>query len=328
MTLCVLLFDVFFGPVDMVRQVLTACYTRTTGTIVRSEVVLRGHDEEGSPRYDFRLLYRYEVDGGLYEGSTVSHSPSLGFSSASSLKERFAEGATVPVFYHPESPAQAVLEKGFQRADLFLLLFLTPFHLLLIFCWNQDARASRQRRSVSSFRASGRTHVSLAVTNTLGAASYGMFLASFVAVLALFWSGFESSWSSFGVGWGVVGLTGVAVALWYRAKLGAGEFDLILDERRERLSVPAMFDRSERLELALNRIQSVTVEEYITKDSEGDPVSSWRPTLTFTPALGESESVPLADYKDKRRAEVLARWLRRRLRLDHEEKSVLAPQAA
>ncbi|OJH38052.1 hypothetical protein BON30_23070 [Cystobacter ferrugineus] len=89
-----------------------------------------------------------------------------------------------------------------------------------------------------------------------------------------------------------------------------------------------MFGRTERLNLALSRIQSVSIEEHITKDSEGDPVSRWRPILTFIWASGETTSVTLAEYRDLGRAEVLARWLRSRLRLEGDEKPVLVTQAA
>ncbi|MFY0528684.1 hypothetical protein ACN28I_37805 [Archangium gephyra] len=232
------------------------------------------------------------------------------------------------MFYRQGNPAHAVLQKGLRRGDLFLLLFMTPFNLLVLIGWDQAARARRQRQSVRSFIVKGRTHVSLAVTGTLGATLHGMMLASFAAAVAAFPSGFESSWRLLGGCWAAVGLTGVATALWYGAKLHAGEFDLILDERKERLSVPAMFDLSERLELKMGQLLSVTIAEHIEKDPEGKPVSRWRPTLTFTTGPGESASVPLAHYVDSHRAEVLVFWLRRRLRLDRGEQPVSATQAA
>jgi hypothetical protein len=64
--------------------------------------------------YQARVGYRYKVGDRYYVATGVSHDVA-GFgtrSAAQRVVDRYPEGATVTVYYHPDDPTQAVLEPG------------------------------------------------------------------------------------------------------------------------------------------------------------------------------------------------------------------------
>jgi hypothetical protein len=312
------------GPMlpHLARQFLTVRNIATWGTVVEAGVS-KHVDEDGDTVERFWARYRYEVDGRSYEGSKVSHSPYGSYSgkNAWDLRAHFPEGAPVRVYYRSGAPGDAVLLKGPQGADLFFLLFLMPFDLTVPLGWYSVVRSRRQRGVVHSFRARGRTHVPLAGMGLVGATLCAMWFASFVAAFILGMTvGMHVSRSVMLLTWFLVVGFSVAAGLWHRAQQNAGVFDLILDERKERLSVPAMLGRKERLDVRWGHVRSVTAEEHLSQDSEGDVVRSWRPTLTLEDASGLREQVALVDYKERERAELLVDWLRERLRLERRER--------
>lgn len=64
--------------------------------------------------YQARVGYRYKVGDRYYVATGVSHDVA-GFgtrSAAQRVVDRYPEGATVMVYYHPDDPTQAILEPG------------------------------------------------------------------------------------------------------------------------------------------------------------------------------------------------------------------------
>jgi len=73
--------------------------------------------------YGARIRFEYVVDGRSFDGKRISFgSVGGGESGARDLVERFPLGATVPVFYDPEDPAQAVLIAGSEGVYVFPLV--------------------------------------------------------------------------------------------------------------------------------------------------------------------------------------------------------------
>jgi hypothetical protein len=109
-----LLFAVFYFQAR--RRVRAAeSWITTLGEIVVSEVRSRKSARRGNITYSPYIVYEYEVMGQLYRGERVH----LGFELGSGIESWAAEklaaypiGKRVEVFYDPNDPANAVLEKS------------------------------------------------------------------------------------------------------------------------------------------------------------------------------------------------------------------------
>ncbi len=310
-----LLFDGFIVH-GVARQLLAMSYSETTGTITYSEVT-ESTDSDGTT-YGFTVNYTYVVDGRTYASARYRYSmwSSSSRSPARTLKASFPEGATVPVFYDPAAPEDAVLATGVEGQELFLLMFMNPFNLVMLGGWYGVlfGRRKEDEEEVESFVHGGLLHVRLERTSPVAAGLVGFGLASFFGAFVVgIPAGMNPSLTTMLLTWSALIAVGVYSARKQAAKLAAGDYDLILDEGSRRLSLPVGPDRKERLEVRWSQVQSISVETHTTKDSDGDAQTSWRPTVVLTTPTGE-RSEAIVDWKDERRATALVAWLKSRLR--------------
>ena len=82
----------------------------TTGTVTLSTVEARS-DSEGGTTYYPVVRYSYQVGGQIFQGSRIAPGMEVGGSGAGKVSARYPMGAQVPVYYDPQSPSDAVLEK-------------------------------------------------------------------------------------------------------------------------------------------------------------------------------------------------------------------------
>jgi hypothetical protein len=89
---------------------------------VRKTAVIHdsGPDSNG---YFVSVLYDYTVDGARYEGSRVGFRDRayIRKQSAQALADRFPPNTTVPAFYDPEKPAEAVLVREYPDSVLLVV---------------------------------------------------------------------------------------------------------------------------------------------------------------------------------------------------------------
>ncbi len=105
-----------FAFLHFLRRFSTAWAMRswqlTQGRVVTAEM-RRGKKKspDGCLMYDPVLRYSYSVGGHTFEGSRFTHQA---VSNAANLTTQFiarlAQGAEVPVYYHPRNPAEAVVQ--------------------------------------------------------------------------------------------------------------------------------------------------------------------------------------------------------------------------
>jgi Protein of unknown function (DUF3592) len=304
---------------DFAHQSLATRYPRASGTITHSRVVQ--HRGNKGSTYGFEVRYAYEVEGRGYEGTRYrygSWNPS-DREVADDAARRFPVGASVSVFHHPETPADAVLLPGVQGHDVFMLLFMSPFNLVMLAGWYAVLyvlRSKEEDDGVGAFTRDGRVHVRLEGMSARAAGLVAFGVASVVALFAVgLVTSFNPSLPTAVLTWGAVIAVGVFFARRQRAKLDAGDYDLILDEMNQRLSLPAVLDREERLEVPWSQVKSVIVEARTKKDKDGDhPMTVWCPTLVLTTPQGEDRNEALVEWEEENKATLLVKWLRARLR--------------
>ena len=292
----------------LARQSLAAFHPSASGTITQSQVV------SSDDSYGFEARYAYAVGGRAYEGSRSSHGEwsSSNRGRVEDLARRFPVGATASVFYDPESPEDAVLITGVQGMDLFLLMFMNPFNLVLLVGWRGALRVLRDKEEdqLGVFTRDGRVHVRLEGVSALAVGVMALGGASFLSIFAVgFVTGFEPPLAVAVLTWVAVIATGVVFARRQRAKLDSGEYDLILDETTRRLSLPVGPGRGKRLDVPWSQVKSVLLEKSTRKDNEGDMVTVWCPTLVLSVSQAGERNEALVEWSDEHKAEVLVKWL-------------------
>lgn len=100
----------------------------TTGTVQTSRIETRS-GSDGSTDYPI-VTYSYKVMGQDYQGSRIAPGMEVGGSGAAGVIARYPIGAQVPVYYDPQNPSDAVLEKK-APAQLWLWIILGAFDCVL-----------------------------------------------------------------------------------------------------------------------------------------------------------------------------------------------------
>ncbi|OJT19457.1 hypothetical protein BO221_34280 [Archangium sp. Cb G35] len=293
----------------LARQSLSAFHPSASGTITHSEVV---RDEDS---YGFEARYAYEVGGRAYEGSRYRHGAwsSSNRGRVEDLARRFPVGASVPVFYDPESPGDGVLITGVDGMYLFLLMFMTPFNMVMLMGVRHVLRGGEEGR-LGVFKRAGRVHVRLTdEMSPLAVGTIAVGCASFVSmfVLAIVMSVYPSLMVAV-LAWVAVIATGVIFAKRQHSKLAALDPDLILDERNQMLSVPSCDGRRNRLSVPWSKVKSVFLDQrpYEYSDEGTMTVMTlWCPTLEISAKPNQT----LAQWSDKHKAALLVKWLQARL---------------
>jgi len=85
----------------------------STGLILESEVMEEpARNAMGNVNNTYLLVakYQFSVDGKPYEGKRVAFgNPAFNYLTASNIKDQFAQGKEVPVYYDPKNPEECVL---------------------------------------------------------------------------------------------------------------------------------------------------------------------------------------------------------------------------
>ncbi len=86
----------------------------TTGKVLKSRVEVSGGDYT---HVKPRVIYEYDVNGQTYQNDIIKASDRIlviqtrGSREAYDTVDRYPEGAVVTVYYNPQNPSQAVLER-------------------------------------------------------------------------------------------------------------------------------------------------------------------------------------------------------------------------
>lgn len=152
------------------RELETARWPSVPGEVTSTDIKRHVHSHEGGgTRYSYApvVAYRYRVRGVQYESDRLSACEVAGRESyARRRRAEYGPGAKVTVYYDPEDPASAVLERGLSwvtflvfALGIMLLAAVVGIHLYLRWTEAQgDGTPSRRRREGASRRA-GKGHL-------------------------------------------------------------------------------------------------------------------------------------------------------------------------
>ena len=116
---------VFLGIIFFMRRKMAAVsqWPSTMGTVKMSAIEQRSSSEGGYTDYPV-VQYSYQVGGQAYQSYKLAPGPEVGGSGARKVVERYPAGAQVMVFYNPENPSEAVLERKAPAQWLMWLLLI------------------------------------------------------------------------------------------------------------------------------------------------------------------------------------------------------------
>lgn len=104
-------------------------WSSTLGTVSNSYLERRRSSKGGSTSYPV-VHYSYQVNGEGYLGRKIAPGMEVGGSGAGGVVARYPVGAQVMVFYDPENPSDAVLErKAHAQWALWLVLVIMDMML-------------------------------------------------------------------------------------------------------------------------------------------------------------------------------------------------------
>lgn len=116
---------VFLTVIFFMRRKMAAVsqWPSTMGTVMMSAIDWRHSSEGGSTAYPV-VQYSYQVNGQAYQSMKLAPGPEMGGTGAGKVVARYPAGAQVMVFYNPQNPSDAVLEKKAPAQWLMWLLLI------------------------------------------------------------------------------------------------------------------------------------------------------------------------------------------------------------
>ena len=111
-----LIFDaIFLGIIfSTQRKVAQASsWPSTMGTVLMSMVQWRSSGSSSTSGANYPVvMYSYQAMGQAYQGNKIAPGPEVGGMGASKVVARYPMGAQVMVYYNPENPSEALLERS------------------------------------------------------------------------------------------------------------------------------------------------------------------------------------------------------------------------
>jgi Protein of unknown function (DUF3592) len=293
-------------------QLQTYHYLETTGTILESEVVTRKDDEGDQHR--LKIRYRYLVDGVPYESHRYSfHTLSTSDSTWHTIQAENPVGGVVPVYADPDDPATAVLARGLLGFDLFMVMFMIPFNLIgfgglgaIVFGhrWEfspENRRIIVRRDSGWEYRPAG--HLGIPVF--FGTIGMGAFLGIFLIGFTL---GFNPPLPVMATVMVLGFLGSLRYTLW-KVRQWTVRSDVTTETWTLR-------NKQETIEVPTADIQGIVVRERVTKDSDGDPQTTFVVVLEYLHPdddIEERRSFDLHVHSNLGHARRMADWFAEQL---------------
>lgn len=126
--LALVLSAFYFSFVTMPKAVNSNDWPQAQGEVVSSELVQRSRTHRSGKRitvHSAKVNYVYHVDGKPFASHQLKWADRHGSSQVEAdMLSQYPAGASVTVFYNPDNPAEAVLQKGISLDHILIGVFL------------------------------------------------------------------------------------------------------------------------------------------------------------------------------------------------------------
>lgn len=303
--------------VGMIQQMRAVNYPTAQGVILKSDVEInRSRDPEDNDTYQAVVTYRFEVNGQTHESDQYRYNDvASNDSRAKDIVDSLPPGTRVTVFYNPDDPSDAVLVAAVEGMDLALLLFLTPFNVVMVVGWwigfhvltrkgqDEDVVAVNVKSS-SGFHTVRLPHVGplpFALATLMGTSFASIFIVMFAYGTSVSLEVMEAWWT------GLLGFV-LVVYLWRWMGERVGRFSLKVDEHHRQLILPGpMFGA--RPIVPFDTVQQFNVKKKSPSSSSDEHLIRYRLMLK-TATQTETKEIQLGKYELEDDANAMATWLR------------------
>ena len=123
---------IFLGIIFFMRRKMATVsqWPSTLGTVLMSTLESRRSSDNGGYVNYPVVQYSYQVGGQMYQSTKLAPGPEVGGTGAGKVVARYPQGAQVMVFYDPQNPSEAVLERK-APAQWVMWLILVIFDCML-----------------------------------------------------------------------------------------------------------------------------------------------------------------------------------------------------
>lgn len=105
-------------------------WAATTGRVILSTLEARRSSKGGTVHYPV-VQYQYRVNATDYESRKIMPGMEWGGSGARAVVAKYPAGSTVTVYYNPENPAEALLERDVPKYTIWLWVALILSNLFM-----------------------------------------------------------------------------------------------------------------------------------------------------------------------------------------------------
>ncbi len=122
---------------EIFHQYASKYYSETTGKILYYEIKhyrsSSGHGRPSSSYESVNTHYAYQVNGQPFESKRYRYF--LAYTGNQFVVPNYSTGSDVRVFYNPQNPQDAVLERGLNDGDLSFLIATGLFNVMALGFW-------------------------------------------------------------------------------------------------------------------------------------------------------------------------------------------------
>lgn len=302
-----------FVSYDFYRQLVATSYEQVSGEVTHSEVET-DHDSDGTT-YRAIVHYQYSVAGKGYSNDVIRFGEvASGDSYAHEFVAAHPVGTKVAVYYDSDDPSQAVLLPGISGGQLFLLMFLTPFNVVMFGGWflvildrypSDDWLARKVIDDGYEIRIVVNRISPFAVFagSLLGFCFFSIFIVAFTF-------GPHASLQVMLVVWAIILVLCCLPTVWIAARCWSGYYDIVCERFNQTVTLPAQKKRSQPLRVGYREVETVQVVTESRRDSDGDEHHKYEVWLTLgdkRPAIASAREF-LTYFYEAEKAHHFANW--------------------
>jgi hypothetical protein len=278
------------------------------------------HSDSESTSYTSKVRYAYVVNGRRYESGCMRFGMTSGGRKASeSFVRQHPPGSQMTVYYDPARPSQALLEPGVSGIDLFSILFLTPFLVIMAGSWvavagwvcggrTAEQRFSRrldERGAATVVRLPGISPIGSAALTALGTSSLLIFVVGIT-------TGMRPSMPVSSAALALV----IGLSLWAerraRAMLRLGRLRLEVNPIRRTLTLPLRKRQDQRETIRFDQVDDVEIKRRVRTSDDSQTVQ-YAPSLRWTHQSGTPQTTVLGFFDTEDEARAMRDWLLRKV---------------
>jgi hypothetical protein len=307
-------FDLRMGRI-FIAQYHSEVFLETSGEVL-SGVVTTWTGSKGQIHYHPSITYRYQVDGKTFVGKRFRYDGHPSFynqTQAQQIIDAYPKNSEIEVYYNPANPADSILSRGLDTADLGIPFIFGSWTCLFFFLiinlgsqidWQGKGPPLAGGVKIIDERLTLR--VRLPRVQPSARSQLIAFIFLMIAGVVFQTAHIDISPLELGlltlVG---IGLVSSAAYFYLQQKIKSGSQDLVIDEGARTLELPLTFKRRQRITLTFTNITSVVVEK----------IRTGRSGYSYAVKLEIIDGMPqiLTFMKKQENAESFASWLREKI---------------